>query len=102
MAANKNPSSLTAAYTSPANDPFTVTETIPAPPSGSVADKTRYLQALRQAVDDTQAHINKELTARMEEDKARDATAGNKGTAKLGVDEDKEEENYGEEVPHED
>ena len=42
--------------------------------------------------------INKELTARMEEDNAR-AAEGLNGKAKVkGVDENKEEENYGEEV----
>ncbi|KAM4066918.1 gon7 family protein [Hirsutella rhossiliensis] len=96
---DKNPKSLTATYTSPSNEPFTVATAIPAPPSGSVADKTQYLEALRQAVDDAQAQINKELTARMQED---NAAAGNKIAAKLGIDEDKEEENYGEEVPDQD
>lgn len=101
-APEKNSRSLTATYTSPANEPFTVAETIPAPLSASVADKTQYLQALRQAVDDTQARINRELTARMQEDKSRDATASKQGAAKPDVDEDKEEENYGEEIPDQD
>lgn len=87
---------LTAAYTSPANDPFSLTASIPAPPSGSVADKTAYLEALRGAVADAQDQVNKALTQRMEEDKARD------GAAKPAVDEDKEEQNYGEEVQDED
>jgi hypothetical protein len=50
-----------------------------------------------------QAQINKELTARMEEDKAKEAEELNgvsKAKAK-GVDESKEEDNYGEEVPEE-
>ncbi|KAH7158879.1 hypothetical protein DER46DRAFT_662865 [Fusarium sp. MPI-SDFR-AT-0072] len=66
---------LTADYTSPAT---------------STADKSSYLKALRASVADTQDTINKELTARMEQDKARDAAA-----------EAKEEENYGEEVQEE-
>jgi hypothetical protein len=51
-----------------------------------------------------QEQINKELTKRMEEDKAKEANGvngGSKAKAK-GVDESKEEENYGEEVPEED
>ena len=51
-----------------------------------------------------QEQINKELTARMEEDKAKEAEGLNgasKATAK-GADESKEEDNYGEEVPEED
>ncbi|OAQ99152.1 hypothetical protein LLEC1_02401 [Akanthomyces lecanii] len=60
-------------------------------------DKTSYLAALRTAVADAQATINKELTARMEEDnKARDASAD-----AAAVDDAKEEENYGEEVQEE-
>ncbi|POR31954.1 Uncharacterized protein TPAR_07835 [Tolypocladium paradoxum] len=87
---------LTAAYTSPTNEPFGVTASIPAPPSSSTADTTAYLDALRTAVADTQDQVNRALTQRMEEDKARD------GAPKLAVDEDKEEENYGEEVQDED
>lgn len=86
--------SLTAAYASPTSDPFTISTSLPAlqsPPS--VADKTSYLAALRTAITDAQAQINKELTSRMEEDKARDAATKN-GL----VDDAKEEENYGEEV----
>lgn len=84
---------LTASYTSPTSAPFTLTETLPAPTTSSTADKTQYLAALRAAVTATQEKVNKELTARMEEDKARDA--------KTGIDEAKEEENYGEEVQEE-
>lgn len=87
---------LTATYASPTNEPFSLSQDIRAPPSSSVADKTQYLENLRQAVSTTQDQINKELTSRMEEDNAR---AGN--TPK-GIDEAKEEENYGEEVQEED
>ncbi|PNY26007.1 Uncharacterized protein TCAP_04056 [Tolypocladium capitatum] len=83
---------LTAAYASPTNAPFGVTASIPAAPSSSVADRTAYLAALRSAVADTQDRVNEALTRRMEEDKVRD------GAAKPALDEDKEEENYGEEV----
>jgi hypothetical protein len=44
-----------------------------------------------------QEQINKELTARMEEDKARDA----EGTKPKVVDDAKEEDNYGEEIVEE-
>lgn len=90
-----------ATYTSPDNEHFTITKNIPAPPSSSVQDKTQYLEALRRAVAETQDQVNKELTARMEEDKARETPAGGSAAAKLGADEDKEEENYGEEVQEE-
>ncbi len=82
---------LTAKYASPANEAFAVDTPLP---SASSDNKTSYLAALRAAVTDTQATINKELTARMEEDKARDAGAA-------AVDDAKEEENYGEEVQEE-
>jgi hypothetical protein len=50
-----------------------------------------------------QEQINKELTSRMEDDKAKEAEGAN-GVSKSrkGVDESKEEDNYGEEVPEED
>ncbi|KAF6832170.1 hypothetical protein CMUS01_07025 [Colletotrichum musicola] len=89
---------FSATYTSPTNEPFTFSETLPAPPSSGVADKTAYLGALRKAIGSAQDSINKELTARMEEDKAREA--GKNGAApKTAVDEALEEENYGEEAP---
>lgn len=87
---------LTASYQSPTSEPFTITNSLPAPPSTSVADKTQYLSALRQAISSAQDQINKDLTSRMEQDKARE------GNATKGVDEAKEEENYGEEVQDED
>ncbi|GJN78001.1 gon7 family domain-containing protein [Purpureocillium lilacinum] len=99
---NDTTSSLTATYTSPTNAPFAITKTIPAPTttsssSAAAADKSRYLEALRGAVAETQDQVNRELTARMDEDKARDGTA-----SAAAVDEAKEEENYGEDVQEED
>lgn len=90
---------LSATYKSPTNEPFVYSHKIPAPPSATTTDRTAYLAALRKAVAGLQESINTELTARMEEDKAREgATNG----AKKGVDEAKEEDNYGEEVVEED
>lgn len=95
--------SLTATYQSSSNAPFTLTHDLEAPPSGivnpSVPDKTKYLTDLRQATSAMQEQINKELTQRMEEDKAAEATKN--GTTTNGVDEAKEEENYGEEAQEE-
>lgn len=88
---------LQATYSSPTNAAFEVSKPLPSLSSdSSTDDKTKYLAALRDAVTQTQADVNKELTARMEEDKTA-AAAGANG-APLAVDEDKEEENYGEEV----
>lgn len=82
---------LTADYASSVSEPFKVSHTLPAiSPTASTCDKSSYLEALRASIADTQATINQELTARMEQDKARDAAA-----------EAKEEENYGEEVQEE-
>jgi hypothetical protein len=69
-----------------------------------VADKTAYLIALRAATTELQSQINTELTARMDEDKAREAAGKESGgdETKKVVDEDAEEENYGEEVQEED
>ena len=91
---------VTAAYSGPI-DAFNLEKPIPAPASSSVPDKTQYLGSLRDAISSVQDEINKELTARMEEDKKREAASGNAGTAK-GVNEVAEEENYGEEVVEED
>lgn len=89
---------LTAEYTSTANAPFTITHTLQAPPSGTanptVPDKTKYLSDLRRAAATMQEQINKELTQRMDEDKAKVAAE----SGKPAIDEAKEEENYGEEV----
>lgn len=90
-------STLSATYTSPTNEPFSASHAIPNPPSSSVADKAAYLGALRAAVTATQDTVNKELTERMEQDKARGTVA-----VAAAADEDKEEENYGEEVQGED
>ncbi|KAF4335569.1 EKC KEOPS complex subunit Gon7 [Fusarium beomiforme] len=82
---------LTADYISPTSEPFKVSHALPTISStASTADKSSYLKALRASVADTQATINEQLTARMEQDKARDAAA-----------EAREEENYGEEVQEE-
>lgn len=98
MASNSQKLSLTGSYSSPTNAPFTTTQELQAPPSGivdpTVPDKTKYLSDLRKAVATMQDQVNKELTQRMEEDKAKEA--GKNG--KPAVDDAKEEENYGEEV----
>jgi hypothetical protein len=95
MASSK--STLSATYTSPTNAPFSITKTLPVPAADNIESRTTYLADLRKAVAGIQDEINKELTARMEEDKARDASA-----KVADVDEAKEEENYGEEVVEED
>lgn len=98
MASDSQYLSLTGTYSSPANPPFTTTHEVQAPLSGtvnpSVPDKTRYLGDLRKAVATMQVHVNKELTSRMEDDKAREAGKNGKPV----VDDAKEEENYGEEA----
>jgi hypothetical protein len=90
---------LSATYQSPTNESFTTTYQIPAPPSDKTTDRTAYLAALREATAALQEQINIKLTARMEEDKARESA---NGFAKAkGVDEAKEEDTYGEEIPEE-
>jgi hypothetical protein len=92
---------VSATYQSTTSETFTFTKHIPAPPSASTADRTAHLAALRQALSSTQDQINKELTERMEQDKARDSAKAGNGSNKA-VDDVKEEENYGEEVQEED
>lgn len=92
---------LSATYQSPTNANFSFSESLPAPPSESVESRTEYLKDLRQAVGQMQDKVNQELTARMEEDKAGDTGPAKGQAGAAGVDEAKEEENYGEEVPEE-
>ncbi|KAK4122580.1 hypothetical protein N657DRAFT_574807 [Parathielavia appendiculata] len=84
-------------YTSATNAAFGVSLPLTAPADS----KAQYLSKLRAHVASVQQRINRELTARMEEDKAREsgASAAN-GVSKL-VDDEKEEENYGEEAQEE-
>lgn len=90
---------LTATYDSPTNAAFSYRHQLPAPATSDTADRVAYLGALRKAATELQERINAELTQRMEEDKARDATGmADKGMKNIVVDEGKEEENYGEEV----
>lgn len=93
----QQPLTFSATYTSPANEPFAVTEALPAPATTSVDDKTKYLADLKERISSVQERVNQELTARMEQDKARDAAT----SGKAAVDDAKEEENYGEEVQEE-
>ncbi|KAL3425516.1 gon7 family protein [Phlyctema vagabunda] len=91
---------LVATYSSPDSAPFTVSQEVPAPASQDTSEKTRYLAVLRKASAQMQELINEALTVRMEEDKAREAEG--KGVKVKGIDEAKEEDNYGEEVVEED
>ncbi|KAL2195900.1 Gon7 family-domain-containing protein [Corynascus similis CBS 632.67] len=92
---------LSATYTSTTNEGFDVRLLLKAPAdSTTVETKAKYLSELRQSVISLQDRINRELTARMEEDKAREASNAAINGAKV-VDDEKEEENYGEEVQEE-
>lgn len=100
MAENSiHPPTLTATYNSPTNAHFKHEQPLQAPPTSSAKDRVAYLASLRKATVELQDRINKELTERMEEDKAKD---GKSGAAGKNVDDKKEEENYGEEVVEED
>lgn len=89
---------LSASYNTP-DDSFRLESRTFTPPSSSPADKQAYLARLRTSVSQIQGDVNRELTQRMEADKARAAAAPG---GKNEVDEVKEEENYGEEVPEND
>ncbi|KFA61774.1 hypothetical protein S40285_04187 [Stachybotrys chlorohalonatus IBT 40285] len=100
--AEAKPPALSVAYTSSSSTPFHISHAVAAPPTSSVPDKVQYLAGLRAAVAATQDAVNKELTARMEEDKARDAASNRAAAKTMDVDEALEEQNYGEEVQSED
>ncbi|KAM3419173.1 hypothetical protein BST61_g5117 [Cercospora zeina] len=89
---------LAASYRSPnAAQNFSL-ELPPPPQVVSVDEKTSYLAALRANASRLQGEINTFLTQKMEEDKAVEAE---KGAAKK-VDEQREEDMYGEEDPEQD
>ncbi|ORY58534.1 uncharacterized protein BCR38DRAFT_489448 [Pseudomassariella vexata] len=100
---------LTVTYSSPTNAPFSHTTPLSAI---ATADKTTHLNSLRAAITDLQTRINTELTQRMDEDKiaaeqlkegqVEEAQHKVKRAKSEKVDEDAEEENYGEEVVEED
>ncbi|PNS21003.1 hypothetical protein CAC42_3340 [Sphaceloma murrayae] len=90
---------LKAAYRSPADQKILDT------PLGSIADanastqaRAAYLSDLRSKTSKLQDDINAFLTQKMDEDKAGQVASGLSGK----VDEDKEEEMYGEEDPEKD
>lgn len=94
---------LSATYNSPTNASFTHTTWLPTPATTASEDRTTYLSTLKSAVAELQDKINTDLTTRMEEDIAREAAAnGSLTSMSKGVDENKEEDNYGEEVVEED
>lgn len=64
-------------------------------------NKKQYLKELRDSIKLLQDEVNRELTARMEEDRARESSATKPNGAKKVIDDEKEEENYGEEVQDE-
>jgi EKC/KEOPS complex subunit GON7 len=98
MASESTQNTLRATYSAPDAEPFTYELPVPAPASASPADKAASLARLRATITQVQADINRQLTANMEADKARDAASSGKPV----VDDEKEEENYGEEVVAED
>jgi hypothetical protein len=99
--ASQTPPTLSATYTSTTNAPFTFSLPLTAPADSTTAEtKAKYLAELRTHVASLQQQVNRELTARMEEDKARESSAAAANGVKT-VDDEKEEENYGEEVQEE-
>jgi hypothetical protein len=103
-----NNATLQAEYKSP-NDEVTFSHDLgvrkgSSSDQSSAQDRTTYLNALRASVTKLQDEVNVLLTKKMDEDKGA-AAAGIADAGKsniVGVDDEKEEENYGEEVVDED
>jgi phosphoribosylanthranilate isomerase len=90
---------LSADYKSPTGQ-HTFSYEVPAVSGNqSTEETTDFLAKLRQSAVQMQQDINTFLTQKMDEDKAMESTKDVQHTAK--VDEDKEEDNYGEEVDEE-
>jgi hypothetical protein len=84
-----NPSTLSATYTAP-GDEKKFTHPLPSTKSApSTDERINYLSALREKTKDLQTEINIFLTQKMDDEKAAIGTS---------INEDREEENYGEEV----
>ncbi|KAH6688283.1 Gon7 family protein [Plectosphaerella plurivora] len=98
MASEAPQNTLRATYSAPDAEPFAYELPVQAPSSASPTDRAASLARLRATITQVQADINRQLTANMEADKARDAATSGKPV----VDDEKEEENYGEEVVAED
>jgi hypothetical protein len=91
------PDSVKAQYTSPScSHTFELPLQSKASANSSAAERTAYLAELRASTKQLQTDVNKFLTEKMEEDKAR---ASDKKSKR---DEEIEEQNYGEEIPDED
>jgi len=90
---------LSADYKSP-NGQHTFSYEVPAVSQNqSTEETTDFLAKLRQSAVQMQQDVNTFLTQKMDEDKALENTKEVQHNAK--VDEDKEEDNYGEEVDEE-
>jgi hypothetical protein len=88
MAASTNPP-LTATYTAPSAENKVFEFPLPAcPKSPSTEERTASIAALRANVSTLQDQVNAFLTHKMEDDK----------NAAAAINDEKEEENYGEEV----
>lgn len=84
-----------ATYTSPASTPFEYSIVVPA------ESKSEHLKALRSASTEMQARINDALSVRMQEDQLRNTSSGRQGAPRTAMDENMEEDHYGEEVVEE-
>jgi len=97
--ASSTSAKLSADYRSPAGQ-YTFGYEVPAVSENqSTEETTVFLAKLRQSAVQMQQDVNTFLTQKMEEDKAMESTKEVQQNAK--VDEDKEEDNYGEEVDEE-
>ena len=85
------PGTLKANYEAPASTK-TFEHPLPSPSISTAKEKTQYLSTLRESVVKLQDELNSFLTSKMEEDKISATSAGKK------VNEQVEEENYGEET----
>ena|ERR1700760_1765131 len=93
---SSNPASLKGSYGSP-SDSKAFTHTLPVCSTApSTEHRTSYLAALRSAVSQLQSEVNEFLTDKMEHDKAM-GVATSPGMSKEAR-EDKEADNYGEEI----
>jgi hypothetical protein len=86
-----NRTAITVKYTAPSTEPQLFQRSLTTCPSNpSTEQRTDYLGELRSSISQVQADINAFLTQKMEEDNAK--------SGQSNVNDEKEEENYGEEA----
>jgi hypothetical protein len=92
MSSDQSTPLLSASYNNPTESNLITVPLPTCPAEPSTDERTNYLTALRQSIISLQSDINVFLTQKMDQDKMQSAAPAS------SANEDREEENYGEEL----